>query len=162
MCGFAGFLDSKALRSTEELSAIARQMAVQVRHRGPDDSGEWADPAAGVAFGFRRLSIIDLSSAGHQPMLSASGRYVIVFNGEAYNFEEIRAELRADGYNAPFRGHSDTEVILAGIETWGLKATVPRLIGMFAFAVWDRELRLLHLVRDRVGVKPLYFGRRGS
>lgn len=162
MCGFTGFLGSRTVTSQDDLTATARQMALRLRHRGPDDSGEWADAANAVAFGFRRLSIIDLSSAGHQPMTSASGRYIMVFNGEAYNFEDIRKELIAGGWDRPFRGHSDTEVILAGVETWGLEATVRRLIGMFAFAIWDRELRLVHLVRDRVGVKPLYFGRCGS
>jgi len=137
-------------------------MANRLRHRGPDDAGEWADPAAGIALAFRRLSIIDLSSAGHQPMLSHSGRYVMVFNGEAYNYEDIRKELIAGGYAAAFRGHSDTEVILAAIEQWGLEETVKRLIGMFAFAVWDRELRMLYLVRDRAGVKPLYYAVCGS
>lgn len=137
-------------------------MASTLTHRGPDDSGEWCDPAAGVAFGFRRLSIIDLSPAGHQPMISASGRYVIVFNGEIYNFSRIRKVLEDQNNALTFRGHSDTEVILAAIETWGVHRAVQQFIGMFAFALWDRRDRVLYLVRDRVGVKPLYYGWAGS
>lgn len=159
MCGFTGFLDFRKRLGPDELRSTARDMALRIRHRGPDDSGEWVDAEAGIAFGFRRLSIIDTSAAGHQPMLSPSGRYVLMFNGEFYNFAEVRKELPS---GISFRGHSDTEVILAGIETWGLEATVSKMIGMFAFALWDRELQLLHLVRDRIGVKPLYYGKIGS
>jgi asparagine synthase (glutamine-hydrolysing) len=162
MCGIAGCLEFGGRSSEAELGESVLRMARAIGHRGPDDSGEWVDAATGIAFGFRRLAIVDLTVAGHQPMLSATGRYVIEFNGEIYNFERIRAELRMAGYDRPFRGHSDTEVILAAIETWGLEAAVKRFIGMFALALWDRELRLLHLVRDRVGVKPLYYGRSGD
>ncbi len=127
-----------------------------VRHRGPDDEGEWVDLSAGVALGHRRLSIVDLSAAGHQPMMSPSGRFVLVFNGEIYNHLELRESL-ADSW----RGHSDTETLLAGIESWGLEATLRRVVGMFALAVWDRSTRSLSLARDRMGEKPLYYGRQG-
>lgn len=162
MCGITGFLDSRADKSRDDLLAITRAMTACIRHRGPDDSGEFIDAERGVALGFRRLSIIDLSPAGHQPMTSASGRFTVIYNGEVYNFEDIRAELRASGYDKPFRGHSDTEVMLAAFETWGVAEAVKRFIGMFAIALWDRELQLLHLIRDRLGVKPLYYGRSGS
>lgn len=128
-------------------------MADRLTHRGPDDSGEWTDDEAGIALAFRRLSIIDLSPTGHQPMLSPSGRYVIAYNGEVYNFRRLHHELGAP----PLSGHSDTEVILLAIERWGLRPAVERFVGMFAFAVWDREERTLHLVRDRIGVKPLHY-----
>jgi asparagine synthase (glutamine-hydrolysing) len=137
-------------------------MAAQIAHRGPDDSGEWVDDAAGYAVAFRRLSIIDLSPAGHQPMHSASGRYLLAYNGEVYNFEDIRTELRQSGLAPEFRGHSDTEVMLAAFEAWGVEAAVRRFIGMFAIALWDRRLQRVHLIRDRMGVKPLYLGRAGS
>jgi len=127
-----------------------------VSHRGPDDEGEWVDLSAGVALGHRRLSIVDLSAAGHQPMMSASGRFVLAFNGEIYNHLELRGSL-ADSW----RGHSDTETLLAGIESWGLEATLRKAIGMFALAVWDRSTRTLSLARDRMGEKPLYYGRQG-
>jgi asparagine synthase (glutamine-hydrolysing) len=157
MCGFAGFLSRYGSESTETDEALVLQMASHLVHRGPDDSGTWADPRSGIALGFRRLAILDLSDAGHQPMVSATGRYVMAFNGEVYNFERIRAELLA-GEPVEFRGHSDTEVILAAIERWGLTGAVERFIGMFAFALWDRESSTLNLVRDRLGVKPLYYG----
>jgi len=144
------------------MQEIVGRMTNTLRHRGPDDEGLWSDRDAGVTLGFRRLSIIDLSPAGHQPMISHTGRYVVVFNGEVYNFERIRAELRREGRAPEFRGHSDTEVMLAAIEAWGLEEAVKRFIGMFAFALWDRQLRQLHLVRDRIGVKPLHYGTAGG
>lgn len=154
MCGIAGFLGRPA--SGAPLDAV-RAMTDAIAHRGPDADGHWCDDAAGIALGHRRLSIVDLSPAGAQPMVAASGRYVIVFNGEAYNFAPLRRELAEGGY--PFRGHSDTEVLLAAFDRWGVAAAVPRFAGMFAIAVWDRAERLLTLVRDRLGEKPLYFGR---
>lgn len=157
MCGFVGHAGRAARGAREQIEAQVRRAALQIAHRGPDDAGEWVDSNGGVALGFRRLSIIDLSPAGHQPMVSASGRFVIVFNGEIYNFERIRTELSATGRAPAFRGHSDTEVILAAVEAWGLHAAVQRFVGMFAFALWDRAEHQLHLVRDRVGVKPLYY-----
>jgi asparagine synthase (glutamine-hydrolyzing) len=153
MCGIAGIWRRRGKNAGE----TAQRMSSRLIHRGPDDSGVWHDPAAGVALGFRRLSIIDTSPAGHQPMQSASGRFTIVFNGEAYNFESIRRELIESGNAPPWRGHSDTEVLLAAFEAWGLESAVQRFVGMFAFALWDANERKLHLVRDRMGVKPLYF-----
>jgi asparagine synthase (glutamine-hydrolysing) len=153
MCGFAGLFQA-AGGTADELVATARRMVATLVHRGPDDEGVWADPAAGVSFGFRRLSIIDRSQNGHQPMRSASGRFTIVFNGEVYNFGELRAELGAGGFRC--RGHSDTEVILGAFERWGVRGAVPRFVGMFAIAVWDRDDRSLTLIRDRLGIKPLF------
>jgi len=135
-------------------------MASTIVHRGPDDSGSWSDPTGRVALGFRRLSIIDLSPEGHQPMSSSDGRYTVAFNGEIYNFEELRAELGSAG--GPYRGHSDTEVLLRAISQWGPEKAVQRIWGMFAFALWDSAEQKLHLVRDRVGKKPLYYGWFGS
>ncbi len=159
MCGIAGLWDSSKT-SGPELRTIASQMADRLAHRGPDDAGVWVDAAAGLALGFRRLAILDLSPTGHQPMLSRCGRYVIVFNGEVYNFAELRANLEAKGH--VIRGQSDTEVILAAISEWGLEAAVQKFVGMFALALWDRRQRTLHLVRDRLGIKPLYYGRAGK
>lgn len=152
MCGIAGVW-SFGGGNEDSLRARATSMADALRHRGPDDDGVFVDGAAGVALGFRRLSIVDLSSAGAQPMVSASGRYVMVFNGEVYNHRRLAEELGPHEY----RGHSDTEVMLACIERWGLEGAVRRFIGMFAFALWDRTERKLSLVRDRMGVKPLYY-----
>jgi asparagine synthase (glutamine-hydrolysing) len=155
MCGITGCIDGSTAGVSNLRSSVER-MADQLEHRGPDDSGTWVDTAAGIALGFRRLAILDLSAAGHQPMLSASGRFVIVFNGEIYNFALLREELAAEGYC--FNGRSDTEVMLAAISEWGVESAVRRFMGMFAFALWDRQEHLLYLVRDRLGIKPLYFG----
>jgi len=159
MCGITGFWSRQG--GDRSMQSIAERMAGVLAHRGPDDQGCWVDHAAGVALAHRRLSIVDLSPLGHQPMTSASGRYVITYNGEVYNHATLRRELLASG--APsFRGHSDTEVMLAAIEAFGLVAAVKRFVGMFAFALWDRHDRVLHLVRDRIGIKPLYYGWAGS
>lgn len=159
MCGITGFLTSASQNDLEMMLAVGR-MADQLTHRGPDDSGVWVDCRAGIAFGHRRLSILDLSPDGHQPMHSQSGRYVIVFNGEVYNFNELRASLESLGHR--FRGRSDTEVMLAAIDQWGVDGALPLFNGMFAFALWDRQDRQLHLVRDRLGEKPLYYGWMGQ
>lgn len=156
MCGITGFIDLKRRSEAAVLRAAALGMADTLRHRGPDMGGAWVDEAAGIALGFRRLAILDLSPAGHQPMTSADGRFVIVYNGECYNFAELRAELGAAGHS--FRGRSDTEVVLEGCAKWGVEPTVRRMVGMFAFALWDRMERRLWLVRDRLGIKPLYYG----
>lgn len=161
MCGLTGFIDATRQTPADELRAVAARMADAIHHRGPDDAGAWADAETGVAFGFRRLAIVDLSAEGHQPMASASGRYEMVFNGEIYNYRAIRADLERADPGIAFRGHSDTEVLLAAIERWGLPEAIGRTVGMFAIALWDRRERRLHLVRDRLGEKPLYYGWRG-
>lgn len=153
MCGLAGILTS-AEESPDSLGRRAREMAEQLTHRGPDDHGAWVNEEGDLAFGFRRLAIIDLSESGHQPMTSSTGRFTIAFNGEIYNHEELRRELEGIGHG--FRGHSDTEVLLAAFERWGLEATLGRCVGMFAIALWDRDRRELHLIRDRLGIKPLF------
>lgn len=160
MCGIAGFVDQAV--GSGDAQALLRDMADAIAHRGPDQDGVWHDPAAGVGLAHRRLSVLDLTDAGRQPMVSTSGRFVIVFNGEIYNHGEIRAELLARDPTLAFRGHSDTEDMLAAFEAWGVESTLSRLNGMFAFALYDRSERQLHLARDRLGEKPLYFGRVGS
>jgi asparagine synthase (glutamine-hydrolysing) len=157
MCGLAGFLDPAHRDGDETLARLGNAMGETLHHRGPDDSGTWSDAEAGVVFAHRRLAIIDISPTGHQPMMSANGRHVLIYNGEIYNAGELRRELEDRGIR--FCGHSDTEVILEGIAAWGLDALVARLLGMFAIAVWDRLARKLSLVRDRMGIKPLYWGR---
>lgn len=155
MCGLAG-----VLAADPPGEAVLLRMTDAIRHRGPDDAGVWIDAAAGIALGHRRLSIVDLSPLGHQPMRSADGRWVIAYNGEIYNHAAIRAELDAAGLSPEggWRGHSDTETLVAAIAAWGLAATVERAVGMFAIALWDCRERQLHLVRDRFGEKPLYWG----
>lgn len=196
MCGIAGFIAAGGQFSHDEMGRILGTMTGAITHRGPDDEGLWSDVDAGVWLGHRRLAIVDLSPAGHQPMLSTSGRYVIVFNGEIYNHLDLRKELekavrpplalalslegrrdstgeRGDypfssplpegkGGNVRWRGYSDTETLLAGIEVWGLEATLKKSIGMFAIVLWDRQTRKLTLARDRIGEKPLYYGWQGG
>ena len=159
MCGFAGFVEPAGRRAAP-LDGIALTMADAIRHRGPDDGGVWCDGEAGVGFGFRRLSILDLSPLGHQPMVSADGRMVVMFNGEIYNYLELRRELEAAGCR--FRSQSDTEVLVEGIARWGFRPTIERLNGMFAIAAWDRVTRRLELARDRLGIKPLYWSLAGG
>lgn len=160
MCGLVGFFAVETGKAEIARGRLVR-MADRIVHRGPDDAGYWCDVGRGIGLGHRRLSILDLSPAGHQPMHSRSGRYVIAFNGEIYNHLDLRRELEALGDFA-WRGHSDTETVLAAFDTWGIRQTVERCIGMFAFAVWDNASRLLTLARDRLGEKPLYYGWQGS
>ena len=155
MCGIAGFFTANSVDKPQMTEQVGR-MTDQIAHRGPDDSGAWVDVSSGIALGSRRLAVVDLSPAGHQPMLSHCERYVIAYNGEVYNFSRLREELESRGHK--FRGHSDTEVILAAIVEWGLEPAVQKFIGMFAIALWDRQQRTLHFVRDRLGIKPLYYG----
>jgi asparagine synthase (glutamine-hydrolysing) len=161
MCGIAGIWIKKQYRNTQELSAMCRRMADSIVHRGPDDEGVWCDAEAGLFFSHRRLSILDLSPAGHQPMTSHDGRYVIVYNGEIYNHHNIRAELDSISPNI-WRGTSDTETMLEAIAVWGIEKALERFNGMFAFALWDRLKRELTLARDRFGEKPLYYGWLGD
>jgi asparagine synthase (glutamine-hydrolysing) len=167
MCGFAGFLTNNDY-ALARADAITNDMAQAIQHRGPDDGGVWFDVKAGIALGHRRLSILDLSPAGHQPMASQSNRYVIAFNGEIYNHLELRHELEMmpqassiqakDAAKINWRGHSDTETLLAGFEAWGVEATLKKTVGMFAISLWDKEEKVLTLARDRMGEKPLYYG----
>jgi asparagine synthase (glutamine-hydrolysing) len=160
MCGLSGVFDGAGRADLGALRTLALGMAATLRHRGPDSGGVWVDDAARLALAHRRLAIIDLSAEGRQPMHSVNERWVIVFNGEIYNFRTLRAELIAAGDH--FRGASDTEVLLAALDRFGLDRALERITGMFAFALWDRATRTLHLVRDRLGKKPLYFGWLGQ
>ena len=172
MCGIAGFLNGSKGPLASEWPAILARMGMSIAHRGPDDSGIWTDTNDGVGLVHRRLSILDLSPAGHQPMVSASGRFVIVFNGEIYNHLALRKTLESgdtDSRHSPgtgckqlrWHGHSDTETLLAGFEAWGIEATLKKTVGMFALALWDRADRSLTLARDRMGEKPLFYGWQG-
>jgi asparagine synthase (glutamine-hydrolysing) len=156
MCGIAGLLADPGRPEALEAGAI-RHMGDALAHRGPDDRGEWIDAEQGIALAHRRLAVVDLSAAGHQPMASHCGRYVVVYNGEIYNHAELRAELG----ELPWRGHSDTETLLALFTRHGVLDALPKLVGMFAIAVWDRDNSTLTLARDRMGEKPLYWGRLG-
>ncbi|MFD0738339.1 asparagine synthase (glutamine-hydrolyzing) [Lysobacter koreensis] len=160
MCGLAGLLRPMPDAGAAQLTELARAMGDQLAHRGPDDSGVWVDADAGIALSHRRLSIQDLSPLGHQPMASADGRYVVAYNGEIYNFGALREVLVARGHG--FRGHSDTEVLLAAVSEWGVEQAIAHCHGMFALALWDRQERVLWLARDRVGKKPLYYGWAGD
>lgn len=157
MCGIAGFIDRRLVGKPEALRARAQAMGEAIKHRGPDGEGVFVDEQAGLALSHRRLAIVDLSPAGAQPMVSADGRYVICYNGEVYNADELRRDAAVAG--VPWRGHSDTEVILELVARYGFEATIPRLNGMFAIALWDRRERHLHLARDRMGIKPLFLAK---
>lgn len=156
MCGFVGYLDTRNEQQTEVMVEIARGMADRLRHRGPDDQGIWTDQQVGIALAHRRLSIIDLSKLGHQPMHSANEDWVLIYNGEIYNFLQLRADLGKFGHQ--FQGGSDTEVILAAFSEWGVTEAVSRFNGMFSFAAWQKSTQQLFLCRDRLGIKPLYYG----
>jgi len=158
MCGFVGFLGGVSFEGQRGAENILQRMVNTIAYRGPDDEGYWSDIERRIGLGHRRLSILDLSIAGHQPMISPSGRYVIAFNGEIYNHEVLRHELRTNLW----RGHSDTETLLAGFDEWGVQGTLERVEGMFAFAVWDKTENILILGRDRIGEKPLYYGWQGD
>jgi asparagine synthase (glutamine-hydrolysing) len=162
MCGLAGFLSINSHGDAESKLFILNSMVDSIMSRGPDDSGVWYDNAAGIGLAHRRLSILDLSVAGHQPMVSHAGRYVIAFNGEIYNHLSLRMLLASEGNAPEWRGYSDTETLLAGINCWGIHSTIQRCIGMFAFAAWDIHNRVLTLGRDRLGEKPLYYGWQGA
>jgi asparagine synthase (glutamine-hydrolysing) len=157
MCGIAGFWSRKLL-SEDKLKDIAFKMSRELINRGPDDNGVWLDKEDGLALAFRRLSIIELSKAGHQPMVSSSGRYVIIYNGEIYNHLELRDSLKRDGLSKLWRGKADSETLIESIEYWGISETLKKCIGMFAFALWDKKEKNLVFARDRIGEKPLYYG----
>ena len=154
MCGITGFWSRTPL-APDVARARLEAMRDAIRHRGPDDAGTWIN--GNIAFGHRRLSIVDLSPLGHQPMASPDGRFTICYNGEVFNFQSLRDELASRGH--PFRGGSDTEVMLAAFAEWGVVAALQRFVGMFAFSVWDAKESTLHLARDRLGIKPLFVGR---
>lgn len=156
MCGISGFVDFSHRWNFDQMSSIVKRMSDTLIHRGPDDAGFWVNEECGIGLGFRRLAILDLSPFGHQPMHSKNGRFVIVFNGEIYNYLELRKELEQKDYR--FNGHSDTEVLLAAFEEWGVEFAVKKSNGMFAIAVYDRLEMRFWLVRDRMGIKPLYYG----
>ena len=158
MCGIAGFIEAKGGKGPKELLADVNAMTDAILHRGPDSGGHWLSADNGVGMGFRRLAIIDLTDTGNQPMTSSCDRYVITYNGEIYNYRALRSVLETEGRR--LRGQSDTEVMLEGFSAWGVDETLERLIGMFAIALWDKKRKELTLVRDRLGIKPLYFGLR--
>ena len=157
MCGLVGYWNKNGADAS-----IVERMAAQIRHRGPDDAGSWLNQEGDLALAHRRLSVIDLSPAGQQPMASPCGRFMLVYNGEIYNHQDLRSDLENEGGNFDWRGHSDTETLLAGLRHWGVEETLKRLNGMFAFALWDNTERTLFLARDRMGEKPLYYGCSGE
>jgi len=158
MCGIAGYIDHRS----EVSGSLAEHMAEQIAHRGPDGAGFWYNAEAGIALAHRRLAILELSAAGYQPMVSADNNLVLVFNGEIYNHAELRREINAAGWCSGWKGHSDTETLLAALQIWGIEGVLPRLNGMFAFALWDNSRRTLSLARDRLGEKPLFYGTSGE
>ena len=158
MCGITGLIDLRHSTPSDALRATVKRMSDTLGHRGPDDAGVWVDAGPGIALGHRRLSILDLSPAGHQPMVSPSGRYVITYNGEIYNFRELRQQLEREDPSVVFSSQSDTEVMLACVDRWGIEASLGQWNGMFGFALWDQKDRCLYLARDRFGEKPLYYG----
>jgi len=157
MCGIVGYWNNNGVEQS-----IIEKMADRITHRGPDDMGVWSDNDYGLALAHRRLSILDLSPAGHQPMLSPCGRYTLIYNGEIYNHLDLRADLEKESGAFDWRGHSDTETLLAALRHWGVEDALKRLNGMFAFALWDNSERTLFLARDRMGEKPLYYGHGGD
>ena len=161
MCGITGFLDSRGI-GADAGAALARRMAAAIAHRGPDGDGVFVEPEAGLALGHRRLSIIDLSEAGAQPMTSADGRWILCFNGEIYNYQEIRQKLDRESPGHHWNGHSDTEVLVESCARYGFEAAIRLTNGMFALAAWDKSERVLYLTRDRMGEKPLYYGWQGA
>ncbi len=158
MCGVAGFLIDSEFSSSMNYESVIKKMTDSIKHRGPDDSGSWNSLPDGISLGHRRLSILDLSEAGHQPMESSYGRFVIAFNGEIYNHLQIRSEIEKSNKNISWRGHSDTETILRAFETFGIEDSIKKFIGMFALSLWDRKNKILTLARDRLGEKPMYYG----
>ena len=160
MCGIAGLWKNHS-DQRETLNHEAIQMASNIEHRGPNSSGFWSDPAIGLAISHQRLSILDLSEKGNQPFISANGRYIVSYNGEIYNHKSLRRKLlESSQIKREWIGNSDTETLLACIEAWGLRESLNKFEGMFAFALWDKHLRVLHLARDRFGEKPLYWGEK--
>ena len=157
MCGIAGMICT-GHETEEQLTATGERMAETLAHRGPDSQGIWCDAASGMVLAHRRLAILDISPAGNQPMVSEHGTYVVSFNGEIFNARELQQELELTCNVSHWRGHSDTEILLAGMEAWGVRDTVVRCSGQFALGVWDTERHVLRLVRDRLGEKPLYYG----
>ena len=159
MCGICGYYAPKKFSYWHD---PIHSMNTAIAHRGPDDSGVWHDESVGITLGHQRLAIVDMTPAGHQPMVSESGRFVLIFNGEIYNHKDIRKQVQGTARKFKWRGRSDTETLLEAFEAWGIEATLKRTVGMFAIALWDRKKRSLTLARDRMGEKPLYYGWQGQ